>query len=137
MTLFFAIAATGPFVEVGAVDVMPDLAPTAATATCTDPYADGAEGYVKEYKTGEFNGNDTTFTVKNREGDAVHDQLESYFDGDDRDLEGFLRLQLADVSATKRTFPALIKGLTFAHPPSGGICTTAVSCKVNGKIVKS
>lgn len=137
MTLFLSELLAGPYDEVGAVTVMPDLAPTATTADCTDPYAAGEGGYVKEYKTGEFNGNDTSVTVKAREGDVEHLLLEELFDGTKSDKECYLRVQLADVGATKRTFPALVKGVTHAHPPSGGIVTLQVSLKVNGRIVRS
>ena len=136
-TLFFAELAAGPFTEIGAVTVMPDLAPTAATDSCSDPYGVDDGGYEKEYKTGSYNGNDAGFTVKVREGDAIQDKLESYFDGADAEKECYLRVQLASTNATKRTFPALIKGVTNAFPPDGGICTLAVGTKVNGKVVKS
>lgn len=136
-TLLFATAIAGAYNEVGAITVMPDLAPTAGTDLCTDPYGVDDGGYEKEYKTGSFNGNDASFTVKLREGDAQHDLLKSYFDGADKDAEGFMRVQLASTNATKFTFPVLIKGITHAFPPDGGICTLAVSTKVNGQIVES
>lgn len=136
-TLFMAIAATGPFIEIGAVTVMPDLSPTATTDTCTDPYGVANDGYKEEFKTGEFDGGDASFTVKIRDGDPMQDQLESYFDGDDQAKNAWFRVQLASTSATKRTFKAIVKGNTHAFPPDGGICTLAVTTKVNSKLIKS
>jgi hypothetical protein len=136
-TLLFSTELAGTYNEIGAITVMPDLAPTAGTDTCTDPYGVDNGGYAKEYKTGGFDGNDAGFTVKLREGDVQHDLLKSYFDGADSDSEGFLRVQLASAGATKFTFPVIVKGVTHAFPPDGGICTVALSTKVNGKIVES
>ena len=136
-TLFLSLLEEGPFLEIGAVTVMPNLSPTATTDTCTDPYGIENDGYKEEFKTGEFDGGDASFTVKVREGDVIQDRLESLFDGNFANQSCWLRVQLASTNATKRTFKAIIKGNEHAFPPDGGICTLAVTAKVNSKLVKS
>lgn len=132
-TLLFATAIDGTYNEVGPITAMPNVKRTAETDVCSNPYGDDNDGYEKQFKTGKFTAADQTFTVKIREGDATHAQLKSYFDGADKDLEGYLRVQLASTNATKFTMPVIVKDLDNAFPPDGGICTLAVTVGVNGK----
>lgn len=136
-TLLLSTTIGGTYDEIGPVLTMPDLSATAGTAECTDPYGSNASGYKKEYKTGDFDGGDASFTVKFREGDPIHAVLKSHFDGADKDSECYLRVQLASVNATKFTFPALIKGAGNSFPPDGGIVTFAITAKVNDQVVES
>ncbi len=133
-TLLRGTSITGPWTEIGAIEEMPELSPTATTDTCTDQYAAGADAWVKEYKTGEFDGGDVSFTVNWISGDAMHDQLYADFEGSD---EIYLRIALSDTAASTRDFPFLVKNPTEAIPGGGGKITMSISGKVNGKIERS
>lgn len=132
-TLLRATSASGPWTEIGAVESMPELAPTATTDTCTDQYGDGDDAWVKEFKTGEFNGNDASFTVNWISGDAQHAQLYADFESLD---EIWLRIALSDVNASTRDFPFLVKAPSEPLPGGGGKIQLTISGKVNGRIIR-
>lgn len=133
-TLLKADAIGGPWVEVGAVEVMPEITTTHATASCTDPYGAGADAYLKSYKTGEIDMGETSFTVNWISGDTIHDELQADVLST---AESFFRLLLSDVAATTKDFPMLITNVSEPVPGEGGSHQLVVSGKVNGAVVRS
>jgi hypothetical protein len=136
-TLLRATSADGPWTAIAAIEQMPELAPTATTDTCTDPYGSGTSGWIRKYKTGEFNGGQVTFTCNWISGNAGHDLLYADFDTYDEDAEIWLRIALSDVAATTRDFPALVVGISEPLPQNGGKVQFTVTCEVNGKPIRS
>lgn len=132
-TLLRGTSAAGPWEEIGAVESMPELAPTATTDTCTDQYGAGDAAWVKEFKTGEFNGNDASVTCNWISGNAMHEQLYTDFESED---EIWLRVAYSDLNASTRDFPYLVKGVSDLLPAGGGKIQFTVSGKVNGRILR-
>ena len=125
---------SGPWVEVGAVQVMPELGTTHTIAACTDPYGAGAAGYVTNYKTGEIDMGEASFTVNWISADATHTSLQADVLAT---TENFFRLLLSDVAATTKDFPALVTGVTEPVPGDGESHQLVVTMKVNGAVVRA
>jgi hypothetical protein len=133
-TLLWSKSPTGPFTEIGAVDTMPELSPTAELDECSDPYGSGEAAWAKYYKTGKIEGGDVTFNVNWISGDAEHDALEADLEDE---TESYFRIALSDLNATTRTFPALTTGVSHPVPQNGGKLQLGVTVRVNGQIVKA
>ena len=132
-TLLRAESITGPWVEIAAIETMPELSPTATTDSCTDQYGAGADAWVTEFKTGEFDGGEASFTCNWISGNTGHDQLYADFLSTD---EIFLRIAFSDTGASTRDFPYLVKGVSEALPGAGGKVQFTVTGKVNGQIIR-
>lgn len=133
-TLLRGTSITGPWTEIGAIEAMPELSPSHATDDCTDQYGAGTAAWKKEYKTGEMDGGETSFTVNLISGDAMHDTLKADLTSTD---ETYLRIAHSDVNASTDDFPFLTKNISKPMPGGGGKRQLVISGKVNGEIVES